>query len=324
MMQNDLRSSVVLITGGTGSFGQAFVEHCIKEQVKEIRVFSRDETKQHELKNKFPNKNLQCFIGDVRDIESLDVAMQNVDYVFHAAAMKHVPICEQYPIEAFKTNVLGTKNVIESAIKHHVKTIVLLSTDKAVYPISTMGISKAYMEKIALSYAQNQTETKICITRFANLINSRGAVFSIFNKQIQNRQSLTFTDPTMTRFFMSVQNAVDLIQYALLYGKHGDILIYMPKACSIQQLADGIAQYYDTIYTSKIIGARPGERTDEALITLEELPYVSFNKETNIITIPLDREQPTQLFNYSAFHSNYSYNLYSAQELFTLIQSIMN
>lgn len=320
----DLHSSIVLITGGTGSFGQAFVEQCIKAQVKEIRVFSRDETKQHELKNKFPNQNLHCFIGDIRDIESLNMAMQNVDYVFHAAAMKHVPICEQYPIEAFKTNVLGTENVIKSAIEHHVKTVVVLSTDKAVYPISTMGISKSYMEKIALYYAQNQTDTKICITRFANLINSRGAVFSIFNQQIQNHCSLTFTDPNMTRFFMSVKDAVDLIQYALLYGQHGDILIYMPKACSIQQLADGIAQYYNTTYTYEIVGARPGERIDEALITLEELPYIVFNKENSIITIPLYKKQPMQLFNYSAFHSNYSYNIYSAKELLALIQSVMN
>lgn len=317
-----LKNSTILITGGTGSFGSAFVDHCYQQQVKVIKIFSRDEEKQRILKQKYPN--VQCYIGDIRDKNSLDLAMENVDYVFHAAALKLVPTCEAYPLECLKTNIQGAENVLKSAIEHHVKKIIMLSTDKAVYPISTMGLSKSYMEKIALNYVKNQKETTICITRFANLINSRGAVFWIFNEQIKNNKSVTFTDPEMTRFFMDINDAVKLIEYAFSFGKHGDILIYKPKACSIKELADSIANFYQKDYTNKIVGIRPGERVHETLITEEELPYIHFNRDASTIIIPFDKQYNNKTLAYQNFYSNNLNNHFSIQELNNLIQQILS
>ena len=224
-MKHNFKNSTILITGGTGTFGSAFLEYCIKQNAKEIRIFSRDEKKQYELKQKYlDNFKVKFYIGDVRDIESLNRAMLNVDYVFHAAAMKQVPSCEQHPMEAVKTNIIGSENVLNSAIKNNVKKVVLLSTDKAVYPTSAMGMTKAYMEKIALQKSREQSGTEICITRFCNLISSNGSVVPLFINQIKNNQPLTITDPFMSRYFMSLQQAIELVEKAFIEGKPQNVV----------------------------------------------------------------------------------------------------
>lgn len=268
----NINNSIILITGGTGTFGSAFVKYCLQFPVQEIRVFSRDEKKQYEMSVQYKNyPQVKFYIGDIRDKDSINKAMQNVDYVFHAAAMKQVPTCEQYPIEAFKTNVLGSANVIDAAIENGVKKIVCLSTDKAVYPISTMGLTKSLMEKIALAKANEQTNTKICITRFCNLIASNGSVVPLFLNQIQHNNPITVTNPNMTRFFMSLQEAIDLIAYAFMHGHSGEIIVKYCQACTIKDLAESICAYSNKLnYPIKIIGDRPGEKQHEMLITNEE------------------------------------------------------
>lgn len=268
----NIDNSIILITGGTGTFGSAFVKYCLQFPVQEIRVFSRDEKKQYEMSVQYKNyPQVKFYIGDIRDKDSINKAMQNVDYVFHAAAMKQVPTCEQYPIEAFKTNVLGSTNVIDAAIENGVKKIVCLSTDKAVYPISTMGLTKSLMEKIALAKANEQTNTKICITRFCNLIASNGSVVPLFLNQIQHNNPITITNPNMTRFFMSLQEALDLIAYAFMHGHSGEIIVKYCQACTIKNLAESVCVYSNKLnYPIKIIGDRPGEKQHEMLITNEE------------------------------------------------------
>lgn len=269
-----MHNSIILITGGTGTFGKAFLNKILTYNPKEIRIFSRDETKQYIMMQEFCcYPNVKFYIGDVRDKNRVDEVMQNVDYVFHAAAMKQIPICELNPQEAIKTNVIGSNNVLDSAIEHKVKKIVCLSTDKAVYPISTMGTTKLCMEKLALQKAKEQSNTEICVTRFCNLISSNGSVVPLFMNQIKNNQPLTITNPDMTRFFMTINEAVELIEFAFKLGEHGKIYIKNSNACSLMDLAKGVCLYMgkDETYPIKIIGVRQGEKMHELLVTDEEM-----------------------------------------------------
>lgn len=280
-----ITDAIILVTGGTGTFGSAFVRYCLNLPIKEIRIFSRDEKKQYEMAQLYKNTDkVKFYIGDVRDKHSIDNAMKNVDYVFHAAAMKQVPTCEQYPIEAYKTNVLGSVNVLESAIEHKVKKIVCLSTDKAVYPTSTMGLTKSLMEKIALQKSKEQSTTQICITRFCNLIISNGSVVPLFIKQIDNNLPITITDPTMTRFFMSITEAIELVYEAFQNGNNGDIIIKYAKPCNIHNLAQGVCQFKN-VYTHPvcIVGSRPGEKKHEMLITHEEFSHAILNNDYIVV-----------------------------------------
>lgn len=309
-----MTKSIVLITGGTGTFGQAFAQRCLDLGVSEIRIFSRDEKKQYEMKQKYPN--MKFYIGDIRDKKSIDNAMQGVNYVFHAAAMKQIPSCEQYPLEAIKTNVLGSENVLASAIEHKVNKIICLSTDKTVYPISTMGTTKLLMEKLALTKAKEQSETQICITRFCNLISSNGSVVPLFLNQIKNNQPLTITNPSMTRFMMSLQDAIDLVEYVMKEGKNGEIYMKNAQPCQIGDLAKCICKYagassdYPVIFT----GTRPGEKTHETLLTLEEAENAYCDKNYVIITNNhLDSVTPYKLIVPS---------LMNETEILTLLQSM--
>ena len=272
-MNNALQGATVLITGGTGTFGTAFTEHCVLAGAGQIRILSRDEKKQHEMAQRFAESPcVKFYIGDIRDRASVDTAMQGADYVFHAAAMKHVPICEAFPMEAMKTNVLGSDNVLQSAIAHGVKKVVCLSTDKAVNPASVMGLTKAMMERMALHYAKSQTGTQICVTRFCNLIASNGSVVPLFIRQGLDEEPLTVTDPDMTRFMMTVQDAVELVDKAFSIGNNGEILIRQAQPCRIGDLARAVIRCLclPEDHPVHIIGARPGERKHEALMADEE------------------------------------------------------
>lgn len=272
-MRNCLTNSVVLITGGTGTFGRAFLAKCLEEGAEEIRIFSRDEKKQYDLAQvNRHHENVKFYLGDVRDKRTVDVAMHGVDYVFHAAAMKQVPSCESFPIEAAKTNIYGSENVLTSAIQKHVKKVVCLSTDKAVYPTSAMGMTKAFMEKLALQKAAQQRGTEICITRFGNLVASRGSAVPLFIEQVQNGLPVTITDPNMTRFMMTVDEAAELVNKAFYIGRNGDLLVKRSKACKTGDMAKAVCRYLNlpTDYPQEIIGIRPGEKMHEALLTEEE------------------------------------------------------
>ena len=294
-----MENTIVLITGGTGTFGKAFIDKCLQLNAKEIRVFSRDEKKQYEMKYKYNNPKLSFFIGDIRDKSSLDKAMKNVDYVFHAAAMKQVPTCETYPEEAIKTNVHGSLNVLNSAIEHKVKKVVCLSTDKAVYPISTMGLTKSLMEKIALAKSKEDHSTTICVTRFCNLIVSNGSAVPLFMNQIENNQPLTVTDPNMTRFFMSTKNAIDLVYYAFKNGENGDIFIQHEQPCKIGDLAQAVRVYMNCPnHPIQYIGARKGEKLHEKLITDEEFQRAIC--ENNYIVIKNNGCKYNNNFTYSS------------------------
>ncbi len=265
------KNSIVMITGGTGSFGKAVLSKFIKLGVKEIRIFSRDEKKQEDLRLKYKNKKLKFIIGDVRNYTSIYEASKGVHYIFHAAALKQVPSCEFFPLEAVNTNILGTENTINAAIENSVKKIIFLSTDKAVYPINAMGISKAMAEKIAISKSRiENNNTTVCITRYGNVIGSRGSVIPLFINQIKNNEPLTITDPKMTRFLMSLEESVDLVIYAFKKGKSGDIFIKKSPATSMDILARSIKKIYNSKSKLKIIGTRHGEKLYETLISREE------------------------------------------------------
>ena len=268
-----LFKSKVLITGGTGTFGSAFLDKCLEEEADEIRIFSRDEKKQYDMAQhykKYPN--VKFYLGDVRDKSTIDAAMYGVDYVFHAAAMKQVPACENFPMEAMKTNIVGSNNVLTSAVQRRVKKVVVLSTDKAVYPTSAMGMTKAYMEKLALQRAAENSGTAVCITRFGNLVASRGSAGPLFIEQVQSGMPITITDPGMTRFMMTVGDAVDLVAEAFSIGENGDLLVKRSKACTIGDFANAVCRYMDLPddYPKEIIGIRPGEKMHEMLLTHEE------------------------------------------------------
>ncbi len=262
----------LLITGGTGSFGNAVLRRFLDSNIAEIRIFSRDEKKQADMRKKYSNPKLKFYIGDVRDIDSVRTAMRGVDYVFHAAALKQVPSCEFYPLEALKTNVLGTENVLEAAVTLNVKRVICLSTDKAVYPINAMGISKAMMEKVAVAKSRESDATTICVTRYGNVMASRGSVIPLFVDQIRNGHALTITDPEMTRFMMTLDDAVDLVLYAFKKGKSGDIFVQKAPAATITILTKALMSLMGVPnHEISVMGTRHGEKLFEALLSREEM-----------------------------------------------------
>ena len=267
-MLDNLSSSVVTITGGTGSFGSTMARNLLNDGVSEVRIFSRDENKQDLMRNEFKDERLRFFIGDVRDPLSVENAIRGSDYVFHAAALKQVPSCEFFPMQAAATNVSGSSNVIEASFKTGVKTIVCLSTDKAVYPINAMGMTKALMEKVAQSYARSYTQsgTKIAITRYGNVMMSRGSVIPLFINQIRNGLTVTVTDPTMTRFLMSLQDSVDLVKYAFTNSNSGDLFVKKAPGCTVETLIEAIAKIEGKKGKIEIqrIGVRHGEKQNPA------------------------------------------------------------
>jgi UDP-N-acetylglucosamine 4,6-dehydratase len=268
------KNKILLITGGTGSFGNAVLRRFLDSDIKEIRIFSRDEKKQDDMRKAFNTDKLKFYIGDVRDPQSISTAMRGVDYVFHAAALKQVPSCEFYPLEAVKTNVLGTENVLESAISHGISRVVCLSTDKAVYPINAMGISKAMMEKVVVAKSRNLegTNTVICGTRYGNVMASRGSVIPLFIRQIIEGSPITITDPSMTRFMMTLDDAVDLVLHAFTYGQNGDIFVQKAPAATIDVLTRAIFEMMDKPeHQVNVIGTRHGEKLFEALCSREEM-----------------------------------------------------
>lgn len=266
----------LLITGGTGSFGNAVLRRFIDSDLAEIRIFSRDEKKQDDMRLAWKNDKIKFYIGDVRDRDSIDNALNGVDYVYHAAALKQVPSCEFYPVEALRTNVIGTENVIQSSINHGVKRVVLLSTDKAVYPINAMGISKAMAEKVLVGKSRtlSQTDTVLCATRYGNVMASRGSVIPLFVDQIRKGAPLTITDPAMTRFLMSLDESVDLVLYAFEHAKQGDIFVQKAPASTVGVLAEALKRICQSDSQTRIIGTRHGEKLFETLISREEMARV--------------------------------------------------
>ena len=273
------KGKTLLITGGTGSFGNAVLNRFLKTDIGEIRIFSRDEKKQDDMRHEFQVKmpevadKIKFYIGDVRDIQSVKNAMHGVDYIFHAAALKQVPSCEFFPIEAVKTNVLGTENVLTAAIEEGVKNVVCLSTDKAAYPVNAMGTSKAMMEKVVVAKSRTVSpeKTKICCTRYGNVMCSRGSVIPLWIDQIRNGNAITITDPNMTRFIMSLDEAVDLVLFAFEHGESGDILVQKAPACTIQTQAEAVCELFGGDKNNiKVIGIRHGEKMYETLLTNEE------------------------------------------------------
>ena len=294
------KNKVLLITGGTGSFGNEVLKSFLDSDIKEIRIFSRDEKKQDDMRKKYNNPKLKFYIGDVRDIATIDVAMKGVDYIFHAAALKQVPSCEFFPLEAVKTNVLGTDNVLTSAIKNGVKKVICLSTDKAAYPINAMGISKAMMEKIIVAKARQlgaDAKTVICLTRYGNVMGSRGSVIPLFYKLIQEGKPLTITDPSMTRYMMTLADAVELVKFAFKHGNQGDLFVQKAPAADIATLAEAIKKYKKSDADVVMIGTRHGEKDHEVLVTREEMSKAEDMK--NFYRIPMDNRD----MNYNQFYS---------------------
>jgi len=303
-----LKNKTLLITGGTGSFGSTILKKFQDIDFKEIRIFSRDEKKQHDLRVEINNPKVKFFIGDVRDKESVDNVVSGVDYIFHAAALKQVPACEFFPLEATKTNVIGTSNVLTSAIKHGVKKVICLSTDKAAYPINAMGISKALMEKVAIANSRNSKETIICVTRYGNVMASRGSVIPFFIEQIKNNNPLTLTDPNMTRFLMSLDEAVDLVLFAFQNGEAGDLFIQKSPASSVADLAQAVKELFNSKKEMTIIGKRHGEKMYETLATKEEIVLAEDLK--NYYRIPADNRD----LNYNKFFIEGSQNNQSEED----------
>lgn len=266
-------NKVLMITGGTGSFGQTVLKRFLATEVREIRIFSRDEKKQEEMRIGLNHSKLKFYIGDVREYDSVSQAMKGVDYVFHAAALKQVPSCEFYPMEAVRTNVLGTENVMNAATANGVKRVVVLSTDKAVYPINAMGISKAMAEKLMVAKArtQRENETVLCATRYGNVMASRGSVIPLFVSQLKEGKPLTVTDPNMTRFLMSLEDSVDLVLYAFKHGKQGDLFVQKAPASTVADLAQALKEIFKKENPVRIIGTRHGEKLYESLISREEM-----------------------------------------------------
>lgn len=296
-----IENATILITGGTGSFGKAFLNKLLNTEVKEIRIFSRDEKKQDDMRKKYQNDKLKFIIGDVRDINSCLAATKNVDYIFHAAALKQVPSCEFYPIEAVKTNIMGTENVLNAAISNNVKKVVCLSTDKAVYPINAMGVSKAMMEKIVIAKARmnESSNTLICLTRYGNVMGSRGSVIPLFINQINEKKPLTVTDPNMTRFLMTLEDAVDLVLFAFENGKNGEIFVQKSPASSIDVLVKAVKEFLNVEdHPVEVIGTRHGEKLFETLLSREEFA-VSEDLE-NFYKIPPDLRD----LNYEKFYDS--------------------
>lgn len=293
-----IKNQVLLITGGTGSFGNAVLKRFLfTDHFREIRIFSRDEKKQDDMRNQLKNDKIKFYIGDVRDYNSIKRAMTGVDYVFHAAALKQVPSCEFFPLEATKTNVFGTQNVIDAAGASKVKKVICLSTDKAAYPINAMGISKALMEKVAVAASRNLTDTIICLTRYGNVMASRGSVIPLFLNQIQKGHPITITDPKMTRFLMTLEDAVDLVLFAFEHGNPGDLFVNKAPAGTIGDLAQALKELCQTDTEIKIIGTRHGEKLYETLCTREEM--VKAEDMGDFYRIPADNRD----LNYAQYFS---------------------
>ena len=270
------KNKVLMITGGTGSFGNAVLNRFLKTDIGEIRIFSRDEKKQDDMRHEFQAKmpevaeKIKFYIGDVRDLQSVKNAMHGVDYIFHAAALKQVPSCEFFPMEAVRTNVIGTDNVLTAAIEAGVKSVICLSTDKAAYPVNAMGISKAMEERVSVAKSRTTDKTKICCTRYGNVMCSRGSVIPLWIDQIKNGNPITITEPSMTRFIMSLDEAVDLVLFAFENGTNGDILVQKAPACTIETLAKAVTELFNPQTEIKVIGIRHGEKLYETLLTNEE------------------------------------------------------
>ena len=295
---NSFQNKILLITGGTGSFGTAVLNRFLNtDHFKEIRIFSRDEKKQDDMRNVYKNDKLKFYIGDVRDSSSVEKAMRGVDYVFHAAALKQVPSCEFFPMEAVKTNVVGTQNVIDAAVKYEVEKVICLSTDKAAYPINAMGVSKAMMEKVAVAASRNLEKTTVCLTRYGNVMASRGSVIPLFVKQIKRGENITITDPNMTRFLMSLEEAVDLVLFAFEHGNSGDLFVNKAPAGTIGDLAQALMEMFKTNTSIKIIGTRHGEKLYETLCTREEM--VKAEDMGDFYRIPADNRD----LNYAQYFS---------------------
>lgn len=268
------KNKILLITGGTGSFGNAVLTRFLDSDIKEIRIFSRDEKKQDDMRHQLKNDKVKFYIGDVRDKHSVDNAMKNVDYVFHAAALKQVPSCEFFPMQAVYTNIIGAQNVLDSAIENQVKKVIVLSTDKACYPINAMGISKAMMEKVAIAKGRalgNNSATTICCTRYGNVMASRGSVIPLWIDQIKAEKDITITDPKMTRFMMTLDDAVDLVLFSFQNGNNGDLFIQKAPAATLEVLAHALLDIYKSKSKVRIIGTRHGEKLYESLVTREEM-----------------------------------------------------
>lgn len=294
------KDKILLITGGTGSFGNAVLNRFLETEIKEIRIFSRDEKKQDDMRHRLNNPKVKFYIGDVRNKRSVDYAMQGVDFIFHAAALKQVPSCEFFPIEAVNTNVLGTQNVLDSAKEYGVKRMIVLSTDKAVYPINAMGISKAMMEKVMQAKARsigNDSCTVYCGTRYGNVMASRGSVIPLFVEQIKAGTNLTITDPNMTRFMMTLEDAVDLVLFAFQHGKNGDMFVQKSPASTIADLAQALIELYQSNSEIRIIGTRHGEKLYETLVNREEMAK-AFDMG-NYYQIPADNRD----LNYASYFS---------------------
>lgn len=281
---------ILLITGGTGSFGHAVLDRFLDTDVREIRIFSRDEKKQDDMRTEYGNNpKIKFYIGDVRDINSVKNAMHGVDYIFHAAALKQVPSCEFFPLEAAKTNIIGTDNVLSAAIEYGVKKIICLSTDKAAYPINAMGTSKAMMEKVVIAKSRtvDSAKTTICCTRYGNVMASRGSVIPRFVEQIKAGKPLTITEPAMTRFIMSLEEAVELVVFAFEHAENGDIMVQKAPACTIETLAEAVKQLFNPEAETKIIGIRHGEKMYETLLTKEECAHAE--DMGNFFRVPCDK-----------------------------------
>ena len=292
------QNKILLITGGTGSFGNAVLNRFLHtDHFREIRIFSRDEKKQDDMRNQLKSDKLKFYIGDVRDYSSVERAMRGVDYVFHAAALKQVPSCEFFPLEATKTNVFGTQNVIDAAGACNVNKVICLSTDKAAYPINAMGISKALMEKVAIAASRNLTNTTVCLTRYGNVMASRGSVIPLFLKQIKSGAPITITDPNMTRFLMSLEEAVELVLFAFEHGNQGDLFVNKAPAGTIGDLAQALKEICNADNEIKIIGTRHGEKLYETLCTREEM--VKAEDMGNFYRIPADNRD----LNYAQYFS---------------------
>jgi len=292
------KNKTLLITGGTGSFGNAVLKRFLNtDHFNEIRIFSRDEKKQDDMRTRLNDPKLRFYIGDVRDYNSIEKAMRGVDYVFHAAALKQVPSCEFFPLEATKTNVFGTQNTIDAAAANNVKKIICLSTDKAAYPINAMGISKALMEKVAVAASRNLTDTIVCLTRYGNVMGSRGSVIPLFIDQLKQGNDLTITDPNMTRFLMSLDEAVELVLFAFENGNSGDLFVNKAPASNIGDLAQALKEMFNLNNNIKIIGTRHGEKLYETLCTREEM--MKAEDLGGFFRIPADNRS----LNYSSYFS---------------------
>lgn len=322
-------NKTLLITGGTGSFGNAVLNRFLSSNIKEIRIFSRDEKKQDDMRHKLQSSKVKFYIGDVRDKRSVDAAMAGVDYVFHAAALKQVPSCEFFPMQAVRTNVYGTENVLDSAIQHKVNNVVVLSTDKACYPINAMGISKAMMEKVAIAKGRalgKDAGTTICCTRYGNVMASRGSVIPLWIEQIKSGNDITITDANMTRFMMTLDDAVDLVLYAFQNGQNGDLFIQKAPAATLDTLSKALINLYKAKTNIRVVGTRHGEKLYESLVTREEM--AKSDDMGNYYRIPCDErdlnydkyfvEGEEKISQFQDYHSHNTHRL-DVQEMTTLL-----